>query len=190
MVLAGHQLAYGIHRLVPGDREPRYFTVLRDPAERCVSLYNFRWSRGQAPDDFETWYRGWYRAQQRDFQTRFLAARLWGADLPEARDQQLAMAKTLLEQCWFVTTTERWNDGLDHLFAAMGLPGDWRHQRAAGASIDLPPSHPWQGEVVRRRIELTDPLRERLLADSPGDVELVAWVRANAAKWRSESDRP
>lgn len=177
-VLAGHRLIYGAHKFVPGAREPRYFTVLRDPAERCVSLYNFRWSRGQAPDDFETWYRDWYRIEQSDYQTRYLAGRLAVDPLPADPARLRALAQELLERCWFVTTTDRWSEGLDFLCAEMGLPADWRHQRKAGASIALPGSHPLQGEVVRRRVELTPALRERLLADSPLDAALVEWVRA------------
>lgn len=184
-VLAGHRLGYGIHRLVPGDREPRYFSVLRDPAERCVSLYNFRWSRGQAPADFREWYDGWYRPNQSNYQTRFLAERLYGSDLPERSEQHFGMAQKLLELCWFVTTTEHWNEGLDHLFAAMGLPSDWRHYRKAGDSIDLPASHPSQGEVVAQRFVPDEATRAVLLADSPLDVALVDWVRSNRARWLS-----
>lgn len=185
LVLAGHQLSYGAHRLVPGEREPRYFTVLRDPAERCVSLYNFRWSRGHAPDSFDEWYHGWYRANQSDYQTRFLAERLYRMNLPERAEQRLAMAQQLLDLCWFVTTTECWNEGLDHLFAAMGLPGDWRHFRKAGASIELPSSHPSQGEVVKQRFVADETTRAMLLADSPLDVALVDWVRARQHHWSS-----
>lgn len=177
-ILAGHQLDYGIHRLVPGLREPRYVTVVRDPAERCVSLYNFRWSRGHAPDDFDQWYGEWYRPEQSDYMVRFFAQRLYGADLPADPEQQLAMAQRLLELCWFATTTDRWNEGLDFLSAAMGIPADWNHYRAAGRSIELPASHPSQGEVVARRVTLDDALRAHIHADSPGDVRLVDWVRA------------
>lgn len=182
-ILAGHRIGYGIHRAVPGPRQPRYFTALRDPAERCISLYNYRWSRGQAPDDFEEWYSGWYLVHQRDFQTGFLASKLFGAALPQAGEQRLAMAKQLLELCWFVTTTDRWNDGLDLLFAAMGLPGDWQHLRKAGNSLDLPDNHPAKGERVVERVRLDARLRARLNADSAFDVELVAWVREHADRW-------
>lgn len=177
-ILSGHQTWYGIHQLVPGAREPRYFTVLRDPAERCVSLYNFRWSRGHAPDDFDRWYEGHYLAEQRDYMVRFFAETLFGAGLPADPAQRLAMARQMLTRCWFVTTTDRWNEGLDYLCGAMGIPADWQHQRAAGASAPLPPSHPSPREVVQRRLTLDESLRARIHADSPGDVALVDWVRA------------
>ena len=152
--------------------------MLRDPAERCVSLYNFRWSRGHAPDDFERWYGDYYLAEQRDYMVRFFAGALYGPALPADDDQRLAMARQLLSRCWFATTTDRWNEGLDFLCDAMGIPADWQHHRAAGESAQLPASHPSQSEVVARRLTLDDALRARIQADSPGDVALVDWVRA------------
>ncbi|AQA00229.1 hypothetical protein BWQ93_18525 [Sphingopyxis sp. QXT-31] len=177
-ILSGHQTYYGIDRLVPGPRDPRYFTVLRDPAERCVSLYNFRWSRGHAPDDFTIWYRDYYLAEQRNYMVRFFAEALYGTALPADGAQRLAMARQMLTRCWFVTTVDRWNEGLDFVCDAMGIPTDWQHHRAAGDSAPLPASHPSQSEVVARRLALDDDLRARIHADSPGDVALVDWVRA------------
>lgn len=178
-VLAGHHLDLRIRELVPGPREPRFITVLRDPAERCVSLYNFRWSRGHAPDDFERWYEGWYRERQSDFMVRFFAETLYGADLPADPAQQLAMAQQMLGRCWFVTTTEHWTAGLDFLCGAMGIPAGWRRHRTADAASTLPESHPARDEALARRVTLDDALRARIHADSPGDVALVAWVRAH-----------
>ena len=176
-VLAGHHLDHRVRDLVPGPRETRFVTVLRDPAERCVSLYNFRWSRGRAPDDFERWYEDWYRAHQADFMVRFFAETLFGADLPADAGQRLAMAQQMLARCWFVTTTERWDEGLDRLCGAMGIPADWRRHRTAGEAPALPASHPAQRETLMRRLTLDDALRDRIRADSPGDVALVEWVR-------------
>lgn len=186
-VLAGHRLGWGIHHLVPGSRDVRYLSVLRDPAERCVSLYNYRWSRGHAPDDFGVWYRDWYRPEQSNFQTRFLAERLYGGQLPQAEGQWLAMAQTLLGQCWFVTTTDRWNEGLDLIFAAMGLPADWRHYRKAGESLTLPTSHPARSERLERRFQADAQTSATIAADSPLDVALLEWVRAKAAYWLSNA---
>jgi hypothetical protein len=39
------------------DREARFLTVLRDPAEQLVSLYNFAVSRTGESLDFWEWYR-------------------------------------------------------------------------------------------------------------------------------------
>lgn len=37
----GHTLFYGIHQLINPNRNSFYFTFIRDPAERIVSLYNY-----------------------------------------------------------------------------------------------------------------------------------------------------
>ena len=55
-VIAGHQAYFGIHRLIPGGRDARYVSFVREPADRCVSLYNFRRSRGVAEMSFDAWY--------------------------------------------------------------------------------------------------------------------------------------
>ena len=182
-VLAGHNVSYGIHRLVTGNRQARYISVLRDPAERCISLYNYLWSRGQAPDDFGEWYRHFYRLDQSNFQTRFLAEKMVDAAQPEVGKEQLRMAIRLLEKCWFVTTTDEWNEGLDLVFSEMGLPGDWTPYRKAGASVALPESHPARGEIIERRFVPDIATRAEIGVDSPFDAELVAWVRSNASRW-------
>jgi hypothetical protein len=184
-VLAGHNLGFGIHHLVPGNREARYFSVLRDPAERCVSLYNFRWSRGSIKTSFDDWYANWYRPNQSNFQTRFLATRLFDGNLPDDGQQRLAMAQSVLEQCWFVTTTDHWNEGLNHIFAAMGLPTDWQHYRKAGDSHVLPESHPAKGETVQRRFAADEQTLAMIRAESPLDVALVDWVRQTQHRWQT-----
>lgn len=182
-VLAGHQISYGIHQKMPGAREARYVTVVRDPAERCVSLYNFRWSRGFVTDDFDGWYRDWYRVREANFQVHFFAERLFGNLSPVVTPDQLETVKRLLARFWFVTTTDRLNDGLDFLSREMGIPADWQHFRKAGASLPLPDSHPDKKEVVQKRVTLTDEMRRMIYADSPFDLALVEWVRGH--HWRS-----
>ena len=53
-ILAGHQARFGIHEYV--GRKPRYFTILRDPAERILSAYNFRMQMEDRDVSFEDWY--------------------------------------------------------------------------------------------------------------------------------------
>jgi hypothetical protein len=185
-ILAGHNLGYGIHHLVPGKRDVRYFSVLRDPAERCVSLYNFRWSRGSIKTGFDEWYRDWYRTNQSNFQTQFLAARLFDGKLPDNNGQRLAMARRVLELCWFVTTTDHWSEGLDHIFAAMGLPTNWQHYRKAGDSMILPDSHPAKGEKVMRRFVADDATLNMIRSESPLDLALLDWVRDNRLRWQAD----
>lgn len=52
----GHATYYGIHKLTP-NREVRYFTFLRDPAERMVSYYNAKMEETDKIIPFEIWYK-------------------------------------------------------------------------------------------------------------------------------------
>lgn len=175
-VLAGHHLAWGVHRLVPG-REPRYFTFVRDPAERCVSLYNFRRSRGKTALDFHDWYAHDYLAEHRESVVRFYAERLVDSRLAGQPEEHLALAKQLIERCWFVTTTDRLDAGLDYLCDALGLPADWETLRSADQSRALPAAtHPDRGERITRHFTLDDATRARIHADSPRDLEFYRWV--------------
>ncbi|MBS3086409.1 sulfotransferase family 2 domain-containing protein [Candidatus Pacearchaeota archaeon] len=54
--MLGHATYYGIHKLVP-DKEPRYFIVLRDPAERLISHYNAKMEKEMKKISFDAWYK-------------------------------------------------------------------------------------------------------------------------------------
>ncbi len=177
-VLSGHQVYFGIDSLVPEARDVRYFTVLRDPAERCVSLFNFRRSRGKAEGNFQAWYEGYYDPRHRNFMVRYFAERLVGLDLPKAPAQQLGLARTLIERCWFVTTTDAWDAGLALVSDDMGIAHDWQNYRSADQPIILPSSHPTGSETLHRHFTLDDETRRLIYADSALDLALYRWVQA------------
>ena len=54
--MLGHATYYGIHKMVPG-REPRYFIILRDPAERMISHYNAKMQKEKKKIPFDEWYK-------------------------------------------------------------------------------------------------------------------------------------
>lgn len=178
LVLAGHRLVYGEHRLVPG-RTPRYVTFLREPAERCVSLYNFRRSRGVTKLDFEDWYRTEFLGNPRNRMVDFYAERLLPREMlvdPEAR---ITATRKLLRLCWHVGLTETLDSSLALLCSEMGIPADWKSQRVAGSNQALlSATHPDRGERIARLVGLDDNLRARVHADAPDELALYRWVRA------------
>lgn len=179
VVLAGHRLAYGAHRMVPGSREARYVTFLRDPAERCVSLYNFRRSRGVTRLDFESWYRDQFLGDPRNSVVRFYASSLLAPEMLSDQAALVPAAKKLLERCWHIGVTDRLAESLDMLCAEIGIPADWTSQRVAGSGKPLrSPSHPDAGEMIDQRIRLDADLRARVYADKPEDLELYEWAKA------------
>ena len=176
-VLAGRDVYYGIHRLVPG-KQPRYLTFLRDPAARCVSMYNFRRGRGDISSGFESWYLQTYNRAHRNDMAQFYAERLMNVRLPANHEQNLPLAKKLLDLCWYVGITEQLDRDLIFLFAEMGLPTAWRNYRVAGqpgnALEDL--DHPKDGEVIHKHYTLEEDVRQRIRRDHPMDVELYRYA--------------
>ncbi len=54
--MLGHATYYGMHKLVP-NKNPKYFVVLRDPAERLISHYNAKMQNEQNKIPFDKWYK-------------------------------------------------------------------------------------------------------------------------------------
>jgi hypothetical protein len=176
--LFGHGTYYGIHKLVPG-KFPRYITFVRDPADRCASLYNFRLSRGATCLNFEDWYEQEYKARTSNPMTHFYAERLANRKMEHDDTLVLNLAKSILERCWYVGTTDNLNDDLKYLFGQMGLPEKWENYRVAGQSKNglKGLNHPSEGEVVSKYIELDAAMREQIYQDSTLDLKLYQWVK-------------
>lgn len=179
VVLGGHQLQYGAHRMVPGNREARYVTFLRDPAERCVSLYNFRQSKGMTRLGFDSWYNEEFLGDPQNSVVHFYASRLLAPEMLADESVLVPAAKKVLERCWHVGMTDRLSESLDLLCAEIGIPADWSSQRVAGSGQPLrSPSHPYAGEIIERRVTLDKRLRARIYDDRPEDLALYEWAGA------------
>ncbi len=74
-VISGHLAYYGIHKLVP-EKEPHYFTFLRDPADRLVSFYNSRdWGSSKKPT-----FEEWYKTRRKNEMVHFYSSKFLGND--------------------------------------------------------------------------------------------------------------
>ena len=71
----GHATYYGMHKLAL-NKEARYFTFLRDPAERVVSYYNAKMEETKKRIPFEVWYRN----QIKDDLVNFLDLKYKGSE--------------------------------------------------------------------------------------------------------------
>ena len=174
-ILAGHQVRFGVHESVPG-RRPRYFTILRDPADRILSVYNFRVQQDEA--DIPFW--DWYETYPRNNGYKWLK-RVFGIedDVPPWE------ITARLDEFWFVGVTERLSDDLPDLFAHFGVPTEWIDQRTTVPERDevdrqgaVPPMFRWaMGNNVYRSLEMTDDLREQLHDRNKRDVKLHQYAR-------------
>ena len=181
-VITGHRTVFGLHRDFPG-RPYRYVAILRDPADRILSRYNFNRSRNRTDLPFGPWYENEYLPHHRNAAVRFFADRLLPA--PDGLERQYALATTLLDRCFFVGLTAHLNDDLPHLFRHMGLPTAWDDFRVTGSGASLQDvDHPARRERVHRYAHLDEPLRARIYEDNAAEVELVAYARERRVQTR------
>ncbi len=120
-LVVGH-MSYGLHASLPPTRPHRYFTMLRDPIERVISLYFFikRTPNHYLYDPVVTEnytiaqflaYEGSYMA--RNAQTRFLCGRDVMPYVGSIDDEALEAAKTNIRDHILVTgLTERFDESL------------------------------------------------------------------------------
>jgi hypothetical protein len=164
-VIAGHHATADIEALVPG--KPRYLTFVRDPADRLVSVFNFRTSR---PANAGLRFEDWYETVPPNHMFRWLRRHLDVETMPELKDT--------LRDFWFVGTTDHLDDDLPAVFAAMGVATTWKNRRVTGSGATSMEGldHHDASRILTRQIVLDDELRERIYADHPKDLALYRFA--------------
>ena len=186
-VISGHEVFMRTEQLFP-DRIPRRITFLRKPASRIVSAFNYETSdaapftRWDATTPFETWY----RYQERDVMTKFLAKRVIGSRLGVALAQSkrfigypvkrgagswvFEQVQQALRDFWFVGCTESLSNDMPKIARRMGIEGGVDKRNATGRNFS-------------RRLELTPELEARLTEDNRFDTQLYQhWQGQIAAR--------
>jgi hypothetical protein len=152
-VVTGHKVNEETVRLF-GNRDVRKLVILRSPASRIVSLFNFKRSllerRGLPPVDFDEWY----ESLGPNSMTRFLSRRLGVGT--EDLDGVLRELRDFL----VVGKTEEMDTWLPDLFATLGLP-PMVPDRVNVAGVDH-----------ERLLSLDDRLSQRIFEDHPLDFAL------------------
>ena len=169
-VLAGHRTWFGMHELVPG-RVPRYVTFLREPAARLVSKYNGFMTRKKNEGSFRA-FDDWYRDEPRDEMTAIYTRFARRGDDGEP---DLAAAKGLLDEMWYVGITERLDDSLRFLFGEIGIDPEFERMKVTGQKRDGDLSR--MDREIPRLVSLDDALKQRIERDNRLDVELYRHAR-------------
>ncbi|GJM37529.1 MAG: hypothetical protein DHS20C19_08960 [Acidimicrobiales bacterium] len=155
--ISGHPVTRPMARFFPG-RALREVVILREPAARLVSLYNFNmtmWARrGEPVIGFEEFLDG--------LPTDQMTAKLTGCFGFERLRFRLDDLLYELSKLWFVGRTENLDALLPLLFAEMGVA-----TKPTGRSNVT-------GVHIDRRLELTPDLAAELQARNPTDVKLYA----------------
>ena len=175
-VITGHDVFMRTERLFP-DRIAHRITFLRKPASRIVSAFNYETSDA-APFtrwDEQTPFETWYRYQERDVMTKFLAKRVISHRLGIALAQGQRFARyplhlgsggwvfnrvqRALEDFWFVGCTESLSADMPIIARRIGIEGEVEKRNATGRNFS-------------RRLDLTPELEARLAADNRYDTRL------------------
>lgn len=181
----GHWAYLGVHESVRPGARPAYITFLREPVERCVSLYGFirsrpdnpfhaaiargRWSLGQ-------WLEHGEALELRNGQTRRLLFDGTNNILlePELSRDHLEAAKARLREFWFVGLTETFDEDALGLYGRLNF---WRFHRARVVN------------AARGKAVATPEERASLAQANQCDLELWAFARELRAQWRREHAR-
>jgi hypothetical protein len=101
----GHEIYYGIHKAI--GKPHHYLTILRDPFERMLSLFNYcrfyNAERNLPVETFEQWFEHWKNSDQ-----------VWA--LQRDRTPTLEGAKTILEDMSFIGLNSTLQEDIDQLF--------------------------------------------------------------------------
>ncbi|ANP46812.1 hypothetical protein ATE48_13265 [Candidatus Viadribacter manganicus] len=167
-VILGHYASVFTKDLVPGPRVVKYCGVLRDPAARVVSHYNFnvedKWVRaGNGVPEWSWWYRG----QKRNFVCRWIKENFLKENTNDVADEQMFDDVTrLLSSFWLLGLTEDYETFSDMLCADVGVVA------TGGVRSNV------AGEHYPRRAVVTPEIAEQVYRDHPVDKALYDWVRA------------
>lgn len=178
-VISGHEVTVRTEQLFP-DRIARRITFLRSPASRIVSAFNYETSNAAT---FNKWdetvpFEKWYRHQERDVMTKFLAKRVLPNRLGVTFAQghrflryplHLGSGSWVFEQVqkalaefWFVGCTESLSEDMPQIAIRMGIGGTVEKRNATGRNFS-------------RRLDLTPELELRLAEDNRFDTRLYEY---------------
>lgn len=140
--IAGHRVYYGLHEL--SSAPPRYFTFLRHPVKRIISLYNYmvdialdvnhihhkRNVQIMFKDDGKLLsFREWFAPKdfnENNHILRFFYHAMEGDLIPGAKidtisEYHVERAQEFLHKCWFIGFTETFADDIRFVCSAIGV---------------------------------------------------------------------
>ena len=187
-VIIGHSVYYGIHRYF--QRPARYITFLRDPVDRVISNYNYFMehydffvrdnAKGQFPQNkdnlsFDQWWQVFQGNLQVGVVLNYMAENKpgWHDEL-ELNEKHLTQAKQILNQFYFVGTTENFSEDALFLYHELGIRRFLKKR---------------QNTSHQEHIQPNERITQLILQKSALDVELYSHARQlNSAFKKERSD--
>ncbi len=155
----------------------RVITIVRDPADWLVSVYNHDMARSGQRISFATWYD---RSAPNSVNTvGGLRDRMvkWASYMFRPPGGGLQGLIDMLSECWLVGVTERLNDDLPALCRYLNVPTRYRNERVTG-EFDR-----FDGREIERRYELTAEMRTKIYRENASDMEFYMHARRVAKPW-------
>jgi hypothetical protein len=167
-------MAYvGVHELINIDATPRYFTFLREPVDRCISLYYYLrndsdnvWHNEIVEGNWsiEEWFEKTKALWRCNGQLRQILVGSCEEVLtePELTREHLEEGKRRLRQFWHVGLTEHFNEDSHYIYGKLGF------RRYCPRSVVNPTSN--KSEVA--------PATRQLIAErNELDIELYSYAK-------------
>jgi len=172
---AGHLVHYGIHNQYPG-RLYKYITIMRDPAEWLVSVYNQDESRKHTGRSFKEWCEDASPNSVCPQNSRYNKMTSFACWLFNAKD--IKECYEVLDKCWFVGLTENLGMEFHYLCEYLGINDNWQNYRVSGEYDKI------EGIKLDKLCILSDDLREWIYETNPIDVDLYNYAKICNLKTR------
>ncbi|MFZ1970835.1 MAG: sulfotransferase family 2 domain-containing protein [Candidatus Nanoarchaeia archaeon] len=187
--ILGHATYYGIDKLVP-QRVPRYFVILRDPAERLVSHYNAKMQDEEKKIPFDKWYKN----QIKNEMVNFLDLKFRGSESSRMRVPRFILPlikRVSYKTVYFFQTIlfnlfnlnkkndlkklENAKKLLDLCWFVGTTEGSKKDFKFIFNSIGLKDVKYKDNGVSKKVVKIDNQLRERIYKDNSLDVELYKY---------------
>jgi len=161
-VILGHKVDVNTSSLVP-KKNPKHITFLRDPAERIVSLYNFKMAyqfvnKGKQPEPFDSWW----NTSRKMSTIKFICKRFLKIQPGKLKPRETFQAAlSTLERFWLVGTMETFTHDCSLIMKTLELPQipEGERSNVSGKHFDI-------------QVKMSDEIREMIYKDCPYDVDL------------------
>ncbi|BCM93101.1 hypothetical protein IAD21_04989 [Abditibacteriota bacterium] len=188
----GHWAYWGIHQLVRPQCTPRYITFLREPVERCISLYGYlktrpenRWYRSLTQDNWSIgeWLQERGELELLNGQTRrLLFDGTTYVGMEHLTLDHLEVAKQRLQQYWFVGLTETFRQDSLYLYGKLNFRR-FHHSLIVNATPNKPIVSPEERHALSQANQL-----DRELYDFARQLR-AQWLRDHAIEFRLQQSK-
>jgi hypothetical protein len=167
----GHDVYYGMY-------EGHYMTILRDPAEWLVSMYNQDRSRVKYDTPFEDWMK--HASINTVTPVSGNRNRMTGYCCRILRAKGIEEAVKKLDTFDFIGVTNEIDLWFPRLCEYLGVPTEYKNHRVSGQH------DPIDNIEIKKFYTLTDDMRQEVYRDNPNDYTLWLWAKQRYRRFKAQ----